>query len=175
MKNVPNILTIIRMILLPVFVLVFFSDMENSRYWALGVYALASFTDLIDGQIARKFNVVTELGKVLDPLADKLMLMTVLICFYLAGFIPPLILGVVIVKELFMIGSAMILYNREDRIVIPANYFGKSATVLFTLSIILMFFMPGNPWVLYLMYFSIAVKISALISYFFTYKKLKGQ
>lgn len=173
MKHVPNLLTILRMILIPVFVLVFFSKMENARYWALGVYAVASFTDLIDGQIARKFNVVTELGKVLDPLADKLMLITVIISFFVADVIPWYIPAVVLTKEVFMIISGLILYNRKDRVVIPANYFGKTATVLFTVAIILLFFLPGNSWVVLLMMVAIALKVTALITYVITYRKLK--
>jgi cardiolipin synthase len=173
MKYVPNILTLIRLALIPVFVLVFFSNMDQARYVALGVYAVASFTDLIDGQIARKFNVVTEIGKVLDPLADKLMLITVIICFYFAKDVPLLIPAIVLTKEAFMILMGIILYSQKDRVVIPANYFGKTATVLFTLAIVLVFFLPGNPWVLTLMYIAIALKVAALISYTITYRNLK--
>ncbi|QSX09348.1 CDP-diacylglycerol--glycerol-3-phosphate 3-phosphatidyltransferase [Alkalibacter rhizosphaerae] len=173
MKHVPNILTFIRLALIPVFVAVFFSDMDQSRFVALGIYAVASFTDLIDGQIARKYNVVTELGKVMDPLADKLMLVTVIVSFYYAGDIPWFIPVIVLVKEAFMIIMGLILYNKKERVVIPANYFGKTATVLFTLAIVLTFFLPGNGWVLALMYATIALKVVALISYIFTYKKMK--
>ncbi len=177
MKNVPNVLTIIRMVLIPVFVYVFFSDMENSRYWALAVYALASFTDLVDGYIARKFDVVTDVGKVLDPLADKLMLLTVLVCLFLAGDVPSIILAIVLFKEGFMITIGLILYHKKNRIVVPANYYGKSATVLFTVSIVLVFLFPGNANVMYLMYISIALKFIALFKYYFTYqaeKKRRG-
>lgn len=173
MKYVPNILTVLRMILIPVFVLVFFSDMEQARYWALVVYVLASLTDLIDGQIARKFNVVTELGKVLDPLADKLMLISVIISFFIHGDVPWYIPAVVLTKEAFMIITGLILYNRKDRVVIPANYFGKMATVLFTLAIVLLFFYPGNFWVIALMVGAILLKITALISYALIYRNLK--
>jgi cardiolipin synthase len=170
MKNVPNILTVIRMALIPVFVYVFFSEAQNSRYLALGVYAVASLTDLVDGYIARKYDVVTDVGKVLDPLADKLMLLTVLVCLYISGDVPGLILAIVLMKEGFMITIGLILYHKKDRIVVPANYFGKSATVLFTVSIVLVFLFPGNANVMYLMYISIVLKFIALFKYYFTYQ-----
>lgn len=175
MKYVPNILTLIRLALIPVFIWVFFSQMEHSRYWALGIYALASFTDFVDGQVARKFDVVSELGKVLDPLADKLLQITVVVSFFFSGDIPWYIPAIVLIKEAFMIVMGLILYNKKTRVVIPANYYGKTATVFFTAAIILMFFLPGNQWVLGLMIFAMVLRVVAIVSYIFTYKKLKGK
>lgn len=88
MKNIPNILTVFRLILAPVFVVVFFSGMDNAHTLALIVYIVASFTDFLDGYMARRYNLITELGKVLDPFADKVMLITVLVSLYIWGRIP---------------------------------------------------------------------------------------
>ncbi|NTW70928.1 MAG: CDP-diacylglycerol--glycerol-3-phosphate 3-phosphatidyltransferase [Eubacteriaceae bacterium] len=169
MKNIPNILSGLRILLVPVFVYVFFSDLENARLAALGVYAAASFTDLLDGYIARKYNYITDLGKVLDPFADKLMLLTVLVSLYLKGIIPGFILPVVIIKEAFLILSTSVLFFRKDRIVIPANIFGKSATVLFTVSIVLMMIFPENKQLYFMLYASIVLTMTALVSYLYTY------
>lgn len=175
MKYVPNILTLIRLAMIPVFIWIFFSQMEQSRYLALAVYAFASFTDFVDGQIARRFNVVSELGKVLDPLADKLLQITVVVSFFFKGYIPWYIPAIVLIKEAFMIVSGLILYNKKTRVVIPANWYGKIATVVFTASIILMFFFPGNTWVLGLMIAAMVLRVVAIISYVYTYRRLEQQ
>ncbi|MBR2181146.1 MAG: CDP-alcohol phosphatidyltransferase family protein, partial [Oscillospiraceae bacterium] len=86
--NIPNLLSIFRMCLVPVFVVVFFSDSPHAYAYAAGVYALAGITDVLDGIIARKFNLITKLGKILDPLADKMMTITVFVCISIAGLIP---------------------------------------------------------------------------------------
>ena len=78
MKNIPNILSVIRIILVLVFVVVFF--LPISKIWALIVFLTAGATDVVDGFLARKFNWITDLGKILDPFADKLMQCTVLVC-----------------------------------------------------------------------------------------------
>ena len=173
MKNIPNILTVIRLILAPVFVVVFFSGKENAHDLALIVYIVASFTDFLDGYLARRYNLITELGKVLDPFADKVMLITVLICLYIWGRIPLIIPVIVVVKEVFMIVSGLILYLRKERMVIPSNIFGKSATVMFMLSIMLLMIFPENDNFVYLLYLTILVKIIAFISYRITYVRNK--
>jgi cardiolipin synthase len=175
MKNIPNILSIFRLVLAPVFVFVFFSEIKNAHSLALLVYIIASLTDFLDGYLARKYNLITEIGKVLDPFADKVMLITVLICLYISGRIPFIIPIVVVAKELFMIVSGLILYFRKERMVIPSNIFGKSATVMFMLSILLLMLFPNNDSFVYLLYLTILVKIIAFISYRRTYVKNKKE
>lgn len=165
MKNIPNILTVFRLVLAPVFVIVFFSEIENAHFIALMVYITASFTDFLDGYIARRYDLITEIGKVLDPLADKVMLVTVLVCLFLSGRIPLVVPVVVLFKELFMIVSGLILYFRKERMIIPSNIFGKSATVMFMLSILFLMLFPENNKIIYLLYITILVKIIAFISY----------
>lgn len=135
--NIPNMLTIIRIILVPIFVGTFFLI---SKWVALVVFIIAGITDALDGFIARKYNMQTELGAVLDPFADKLMLMSVLTVFTVRGYIPMIVLIVVASKELFMIYGGIRFYLSKKKIVIPANKFGKISTILFYLSIILITF-----------------------------------
>jgi cardiolipin synthase len=136
---------------------------------------VASLTDFLDGYIARKYNLITEIGKVLDPFADKVMLITVLICLYISGRIPLVIPVVVVVKEIFMIISGLILYFRKERMVIPSNILGKSATVMFMLSILLLMLFPNNDSFVYLLYITVIVKIIAFISYRRIYVKNKKE
>lgn len=86
--NVPNALSIFRLLLIPVFCAVFFRDTPNSGLWAAGVFLLAFITDIADGYIARKYNQITKLGRVLDPLADKLMKAAAAVCLVVAGHAP---------------------------------------------------------------------------------------
>ncbi|MEG2137104.1 MAG: CDP-alcohol phosphatidyltransferase family protein, partial [Oscillospiraceae bacterium] len=83
--NIPNTLSLFRLVLVPVFGVTFFGDSPAARYYAAAIYALAFLTDIADGWIARHFNQVTKLGRILDPLADKLMTFTVIICITVKG------------------------------------------------------------------------------------------
>jgi cardiolipin synthase len=135
--NIPNILTIIRIILVPIFIITFFLV---SKWVALSVFIIAGITDLLDGYIARKYDMVTDLGAVLDPFADKLMLMSVIIVFTISGYIPVFVLIIILTKELFMIYGGARFYFAKKKIVIPANRYGKASTVLFYVSIIVITF-----------------------------------
>ncbi|OPJ62255.1 CDP-diacylglycerol--glycerol-3-phosphate 3-phosphatidyltransferase [Clostridium oryzae] len=136
--NTPNMLTLFRLFLIPIFILVFFSSVPDSLFISICIFLLAGFTDILDGYIARRFNLVTKWGMVLDPLADKLMLLTVLTCLSIKGYVPFFISIIVILKELFMIISGMFLYKKDT--VIPSNIFGKLSTVIFYLSIFCIYF-----------------------------------
>ncbi len=96
----------------------------------------------MDGYIARKYNLVTKWGMVIDPLADKLMLLTVLICLAIKGYIPLIVVILIAVKDSLMIISGVFLYKKNT--VIPANIFGKASTLLFYLSI---FMLPINKYI----------------------------
>ncbi|MFZ5352229.1 MAG: CDP-alcohol phosphatidyltransferase family protein [Bacillota bacterium] len=127
--NIPNLLTLIRFLLIPAFIYYFFSDSEYNIHISTFIFLLAGATDMLDGFIARRYNQVTRTGIVLDPLADKLMLITVLISVTIRYDIPVWIIAIVCLKELLMISGAVALYNVHN-IVVPANVFGKLATVL---------------------------------------------
>lgn len=133
--NIPNILTVIRLLLIPGFVYYFFSPMENGIRIAIVIFTAAGLTDILDGFIARRYNLITRLGIVLDPLADKLMLLTVLISITLKNQIPFWIIVVVTIKEVLLILGAITLFNDHD-IVVPANRFGKLSTIAFYIAIL---------------------------------------
>lgn len=165
--NIPNILTLFRLFLIPVFVLFFFSTVENNLVIAVSIFLLAGATDVLDGYIARKYNLVTKWGMVIDPLADKLMLLTVLVCLAVKGYIPLLVVILIATKDSLMIISGLFLYKKNT--VIPANIFGKASTILFYLSI---FMLPISKYI-----GNILIKIAvvsafvALINYIIIYFK----
>lgn len=132
--NIPNILTTIRFFLIPAFIYVFFSDLEHNYAIAASIFLLAGITDILDGYIARKYDMITKWGKLLDPLADKSMQLTALFCLTYAGLIPMWAVYIILTKELLMIIGSIVLYR--DKIVVSASWYGKAATVLFYLAIL---------------------------------------
>lgn len=159
--NLPNLLTTIRFILVPVFYLVYFSSYEHSFLLSMLIFFLAGITDILDGRIARKYNKVTKWGILLDPVADKLMSITVLYCLSKSGAIPLWIFIVFLIKEIFMIMGGLKLLKSQT--VVSANYYGKYATLLFYLSIAAL--MLNRATGIYLLYASIIVAILAFINY----------
>jgi cardiolipin synthase len=139
-KVVPNLLSVFRICLVPVFVAVYFTDENEIKYYAVLVFAIAGLSDILDGYIARKYEAQTNLGKLLDPLADKLMTFTALICIFITR---PVILWAVLiffVKEVLM-GIGGIVLHKKARIELPpSNVVGKvSNTVFFVVCVALMF------------------------------------
>ncbi len=132
--NIPNILTMIRFMLIPVFVYSFFSASENNYIIAAIIFVIAGLTDILDGYIARKYNLVTNWGKLLDPLADKAMQLTVVFCLAYERLLPSWVVLIVLAKELLMVVGGFWLYKKQ--IIISANWYGKVATVLFYLAIL---------------------------------------
>ncbi|MGB9780899.1 CDP-alcohol phosphatidyltransferase family protein [Caldanaerobacter sp.] len=165
--NIPNILTLVRFLLIPGFIYAFFYIPEGNVYAAI-IFMLSGITDILDGYIARHFNQVTKLGTLLDPLADKLMVLTVLTSLWVKGFIPFFIIGVLAVKEFTMILGAAFLY-RKRRIAISANVYGKAATLLFYIAIIFSLF--RWPYSLTLMILALSLAIVAFFVYAFEFFK----
>ncbi|MDL2273911.1 CDP-diacylglycerol--glycerol-3-phosphate 3-phosphatidyltransferase [Oscillospiraceae bacterium OttesenSCG-928-G22] len=141
--NLPNILSAIRIVLVPVFVAVFFGDSPNAHRNAAIIYLTASLTDILDGFIARRFHLVTRLGRILDPLADKLMTATVFICSAIDGIIPIWAVILFAAKECVMGAGALFMYRRVKD-VMPSNVLGKATTVVFflVLTALLLFSIP---------------------------------
>ena len=135
--NVPNILTVLRFILIPVF-----AHFLSARHYiaAASIFLASGLTDVMDGYIARKYNLVTSWGKIADPLADKLMQITamVILSLYLK-VIPIELFAIMLLKEIFIGIGAIVLYKRNDHVV-SANWYGKMATVFFYLAIIMLLF-----------------------------------
>lgn len=165
--NLPNILTTIRLILVPIFVVVFFSPNPNGMLYSGIIFLLAGITDILDGHIARKYNLITKYGIVLDPLADKLMLLTVLFCLSYSKVIPSWIFFIITAKELLMIFSGIWLYKKN--VVIPSNIFGKASTVLFYVAIISEVLYVQ--FALYLLYAAVISAFIALVNYIIIYSK----
>ena len=130
-KNIPNILTMLRFVLIP-FILYFLS-IDN--YILTFVFlTLSGITDVLDGFIARKFNFITDFGKLIDPLADKATQLLTLGALVLKNIIPLWILGLLVLKEFVMIAGASFLYGKE--LVVSSKWYGKLATVLIYVAIV---------------------------------------
>lgn len=135
--TIPNLLSLFRILLIPVFVILYFSDSLTGHSWyAFGVLALSGLTDVLDGIIARKFNMVSDLGKVLDPAADKLTqaAMVVCICVHHTYLIPMMVLF--FAKEFCMVTGAMVLAQSGVRPV-SARWWGKLSTVIIYITVAL--------------------------------------
>lgn len=163
--NVPNVLTIVRMLLIPVFVVL--HAMEHEKL-ALLVFCIASFTDWLDGHIARKHNLITDFGKLMDPLADKLMVCTALVMQGLRGALPWVAITIVIIKEAIMVyGSS---YMLAHDIVVYANMWGKLAQCSFILALVLSFWhgdfaamaLPVDRVILWI---AVVIAVIALVDY----------
>ncbi|MDR2357784.1 MAG: CDP-alcohol phosphatidyltransferase family protein [Oscillospiraceae bacterium] len=131
----PNLLSALRICLVPLFILAYFAGGGVSvKKCAIAVYAFASFTDFLDGFLARRYKLTTELGKILDPLGDKLMTIAVLTCITIDGLIPVWAVLIAAVKESLMAVGGLILHRRSGGGAIPpSNIFGKASTVVFFL------------------------------------------
>ncbi|MBQ9299752.1 MAG: CDP-alcohol phosphatidyltransferase family protein [Clostridia bacterium] len=134
--TVPNVLTMFRMVLIPVYWVLMIGYRLN--YWALGVFVLAACTDMLDGFLARKYHQVTDFGKLMDPLADKLMTLSVMATLLIRGIISWEPLALLACKELMMLIGGLLLYNRK--IVVHSLFVGKFAQTCLCLALILSFF-----------------------------------
>ena len=137
--NLPNKLTVLRVIMIPFFV--FFLLLENGanptwRYLSAAIFIVASFTDLLDGKIARKYNLVTNFGKFMDPLADKLLVCSALICLIQLEQLPAWMVIIIISREFIISGFRLVA--SDNGVVIAASYWGKFKTVFQMISVILL-------------------------------------
>ncbi len=139
--NIPNILTVLRIILVPIYLWVFYTFRKNNIIYSVLILVLAGITDILDGYIARKYDIITKLGTILDPIADKLIIFAILISFTSKNMIPLWILFVIGIKEIVMILGGGYLYCFKNKKIIPANKFGKIATASFYIAI---FFVAFN-------------------------------
>ena len=139
--NLPNKLTIIRVCLIPFFVAALLFDHGNNytmRIVANDLFIVASLTDLFDGKIARKYNLVTNFGKFMDPLADKLLVCSALICLIELGQLPAWVVIIIISREFIISGFRLVA--ADNGVVIAASYWGKFKTTFQMAAVILMIF-----------------------------------
>lgn len=177
-KYVPNIITSLRFLLVPIYIGVFYSDMEHSLLYATLIFALAGITDVLDGYIARKFDLITKLGTILDPLADKSMQLTVLITFTTKGYIPLWAIAIIGIKEILMIIGGAILYLGKSDAVIPSDKYGKFGTVFFYITIFAISFNPnGLDSVIstILIIFTVVIMIIAFTNYLIRFTRLNRE
>ena len=168
--NLPNKLTLTRIILVPVF-MVFVSltqigteDFNPTWYLVAGIiFAAASFTDFLDGHLARKWNMVTDFGKFADPLADKLLTTVAFIYMLRDGVCSPVVLCIILAREFAVSGLRMVAASAKDGKVIAANMWGKVKTVLQMLSIIFYFFGTALCWNGTLESITVVVLVSILL------------
>ena len=125
--NLPNKLTMFRVILIPFFIVFLLASLTPYDKWiALAIFIIASLTDLLDGKIARKYNLVTNFGKFMDPLADKLLVCSALICLIELDKIPSWMVIVIIAREFIISGFRLVA--SDNGVVIAASYWGKFKT-----------------------------------------------
>ncbi len=163
--NVPNVLTMLRLVLIPVFVVLHAMGLEKL---ALVTFCVASFTDWLDGHIARKYNLITDFGKLMDPLADKLMVCTALVMQGIRGYFPVIAIIIVIIKELVMIYGSSYMLTHD--VVVYANIWGKLAQCSFILALVLSFWHPeftqmNFPIDRVCLWIAVVIAIIALVDY----------
>lgn len=167
LKHVPNILTIIRFLLIPFIVINIFNE---NYIMAFAFFTISGLTDVVDGFIARRFNLISTFGKLMDPLADKSTQICTLASLALVDIIPIGILAIVLLKELIMIAGASFLYGKD--VVVFSKWYGKLATVLFyfaiVFSLLISQFNLENTWAnidLWLFYLALFATIFSLLMY----------
>jgi CDP-diacylglycerol--glycerol-3-phosphate 3-phosphatidyltransferase len=134
--NTANKLTILRVVMIPAFLLVLYLNVPYANYWALAIFAAASITDTLDGYIARHYNQITDFGKFMDPLADKCLVTAAMLWFVEVGQMPAWALLIVIVREFGVSGLRMVAADKGR--VIAAGWSGKVKTAATMVCVILM-------------------------------------
>lgn len=182
-RQLPNAITVMRLALIVVFVIFFYyidrkanPQMHSRGPWmiaSMAVYALACITDFLDGWIARKYKLISDTGKLLDPLADKLMLIIIMFCFWLRAndpgvnaenILPIWVIIVLAAKEVVLVAGGMVLYVRD--VVVHSKFLGKLATAILMVGVGLAFlweYLGG--WHLYLIYAGLALTIAGFFQY----------
>ncbi|MBQ1993141.1 MAG: CDP-diacylglycerol--glycerol-3-phosphate 3-phosphatidyltransferase [Lachnospiraceae bacterium] len=165
--NLPNKLTVFRVILIIPFVLFLLTDLggDYSDWISLAIFIIASLTDMLDGKIARKYNLVTNFGKFMDPLADKLLVSAALICLIEMERIPAWIVVIIISREFIISGFRLIA--SDNNIVIAASYWGKFKTTFQMIMVCLMIanIEALNMITLIIMWIAVILTIVSLVDY----------
>ena len=166
--NLPNKLTVLRVLMVPFFVLFMLTDIGGAanKWIALAIFCVASLTDMLDGKIARARNLVTNFGKFMDPLADKLLVCSAMICMITTGQLAAWIVIIIIAREFIISGFRLVA--SDSGIVIAASYWGKFKTVFQMIMIIVMILNLGGIFGVIetiLMWISLALTVISLVDY----------
>lgn len=172
--NIPNTLTILRVVLIPFFVIFMLFDVTDvDKYIALAIFIVASLTDMLDGYLARKNHQVTNFGKFMDPLADKLLVCTAIICLMDLDKLPSLVVIIIIAREFIISGFRLVA--SDNGIVIAASWWGKTKTVSQMFMIILLILDLGGMFATLetiLIYLSLILTIVSLGDYILKNKQV---
>lgn len=166
--NLPNKLTVLRVLMIPFFVVFMLMNIVPGmdKWIALAIFVVASLTDLLDGKIARKYNLVTNFGKFMDPFADKLLVSSAMICLVEMGRLPAWIVIIIISREFIISGFRLVA--SDSGIVIAASYWGKFKTVFQMVMIIVMIMDLGPSFAMLetiLIYVALILTVVSLIDY----------
>ena len=173
--NLPNKLTVLRVIMVPFFVFFMLTDVGGvaNKWIALVLFIVASLTDMLDGKIARKYNLVTNFGKFMDPLADKLLVCSAMICLIPSGKLPTAVVIVIIAREFIISGFRLVA--SDNGVVIAANYWGKFKTVSQMIMIILLIVDFGGVFAILtevFIWLSVALTVISLLTYIMQNRKV---
>lgn len=171
--NLANMITIFRILLIPIYLAVFYSGSDNYILFSGLIFILAGISDVLDGYIARKYDMITDLGSVLDPVADKLMMFAILISFVSKGIIPHWILVALGFKECIMIIGGGILYLFKGKQVMPSNKYGKFATLSFYVATLSIVFKLPEMFSKSLFILTVVFNVVAFINYLIIYLKIR--
>lgn len=164
MAQVPNALTILRLALIPVFVVLMLGSDEGYSWPAAIVFAVAGITDQVDGWLARRWHVESQFGKIADPLADRLMIDAAVIMLWLEDRLPLAALAVVLARDLLLVGGYKLVVNRGYDF--EVNLLGKAATwLLYAALALTMVTRAGTDWPLWLFWCGVALALVAAAQY----------
>lgn len=184
--NLPNKLTVMRVVIVPFFVaFMLIGAIPYNYLWALLVFAAASITDMLDGKIARKYNLITNFGKFLDPLADKILVASALICFVQLGWCSAWVTALILAREFVVSGVRLVAASSDKKVVIAAGMLGKMKTAMTMVAICVIIFMwilvqfgaitpEGFPIQLIsdiLMYIAAALTVASGVQYLYDYRE----
>lgn len=166
-KNLPNLLTSLRILMVPAFLIAYFNPIKGFGALPIVIFLLAGLTDCLDGYIARKYDLITMLGKVLDPIADKLLTASVVFALVWSKVIRWQLLMVIVIKELYMAWGASKCLRRK--VEVQADLYGKLATVTFYPAVLLAWPWHGVEWLSVvgqcLIYLSVIMSVIAAVHY----------
>ena len=168
MKKIPNVLTVFRLCIVPFFAFYLWKEQYTIAFI---LFAIAAFTDVLDGFLARKYNAISNFGKICDPLADKALQLSALVVLYLISKLNIIFVIILFTKELLLIIGGILLFKRD--LIVPSKWYGKASSTLLNTSIaISIIFKISNIYINIIIGFSIAFTIFALFKYCSNYLEI---